>query len=94
MRNFAFARAGTVAEAANAAGLVAEAMLAPDGGARSGDVRVVKAGGLDLLDLMKEGLIAPAVVTSLAAAPGLDAIAETATEAYDRGDGHPRASRR
>ena len=78
MRNFAFARAGTVAEAASAAGLVAEAMLAPDGGVRSGDVRVVKAGGIDLLDLMKEGLIAPAKVTSLAGAPGLDAIAGTA----------------
>ena len=78
MRNFAFARAGTVAEAANAAGLVAEAMLAPDGGARSGDVRVVKAGGIDLLDLMKEGLIAPAEVTSLVGALGLDAIVETA----------------
>ncbi len=78
MRNFAFVRAGTIAEAANAAGLVADAMLIPDGGVSSGDVRVVKAGGIDLVDLMKEGLIAPAVVTSLAAAPGLDAIAETA----------------
>ncbi len=78
MRNFAFARAVTVAEAASAAGLVADAMLAPDGGLRSGDVRVVKAGGIDLMDLMKEGLIAPAEVTSLAGAPGLGAIDERA----------------
>ena len=60
MRNFAFGKAETIAEAAAAAGLVAEAMLAPDGGARSEDVRVVKAGGIDLMDLMKEGLLAPA----------------------------------
>ena len=31
-----------------------------DGGAQSQDVRVVKAGGIDLIDLMKEGLLAPA----------------------------------
>jgi len=78
MRNFAFGGAETIAEAASAAGLVADAMLAPDGGVRSGDVRVVKAGGIDLIDLMKEGLIAPAEVTSLASVPDLDAIAETA----------------
>ncbi len=78
MRNFAFGGAETIAEAASAAGLVADAMLAPDGGVRSGDVRVVKAGGFDLIDLMKEGLIAPAEVTSLASAPGLDAIERTA----------------
>ena len=54
MRNFAFGGAETIAEAASAAGLVADAMLAPDGGIRSGDVRVVKAGGIDLIDLMKE----------------------------------------
>jgi xanthine dehydrogenase YagS FAD-binding subunit len=77
MRNFAFRRAESLAEAAGTAGLVADAMLSPDGGARSGDVRVVKAGGIDLIDLMKEGLLAPAEVTSLAAAPGLDAVAPT-----------------
>jgi len=78
MQNFAFGRARTISEAAGAADLVADAMLAPDGGARSGGARVVKAGGIDLLDLMKEGLLAPAEVTSLADAPGLDAIAPTA----------------
>ena len=77
MRNFAFGKARTIAEAAASAGLVAEAMLAADGGAQSQDVRVVKAGGIDLIDLMKEGLLAPAEVTSLQGVPGLDAIAPT-----------------
>ncbi len=77
MRNFAFGRAQTVAQAASWAGLVAEAMLAPDGGARSQDLRVVKAGGIDLIDLMKEGLLVPAEVISLGGVPGLDAIAPT-----------------
>ena len=77
MRNFAFRKAATVAEASRAAGLVADTMLSADGGARSGDVSVVKAGGVDLMDLMKEGLIAPNEVTSLAGVPGLDAIART-----------------
>ena len=71
MRNFAFGRAQTISQKPRAAArLVAEAMLAPDGGARSGDVQVVKAGGIDLIDLMKEGLLAPALVTSLSAVPG------------------------
>ena len=77
MRNFAFGKAQTIAQAVASAGLVAEAMLAVDGGAQSRDVRVVKAGGIDLIDLMKEGLLAPAEVTSLQGVPGLDAIAPT-----------------
>jgi xanthine dehydrogenase YagS FAD-binding subunit len=74
MRDFAFEKARTIAEAAASAGLVAEAMLAADGGAQSADVRIVKAGGIDVIDLMKEGLLAPAQVTSLRDVPGLDAI--------------------
>ncbi len=77
MRNFAFGKAQSVAQASASASLVAEAMLAPDGGAGLNDLRIVKAGGIDLMDLMKEGLLAPAEVTSLAAVPGLDAIAPT-----------------
>ena len=77
MRNFAFHKARTIAEAATSAGLVAEAMLAADGGAQSQDVRVVKAGGIDLMDLMKEGLLAPVEVTSLESVPELDAITPT-----------------
>ena len=77
MRNFAFGKAQIIAEAAASAGLVAEAMLTTEGGAQSQDVRVVKAGGIDLIDLMKEGLLAPLEVTSLQGVPGLDAIAPT-----------------
>jgi xanthine dehydrogenase YagS FAD-binding subunit len=77
MRNFAFGKAETIPQAAAGAGLVAEAMLEPDGGARSEDVRIVKAGGLDLMDLMKEGLLAPSQVTSLHFIPGLETIAPT-----------------
>ena len=77
MRNFAFGKAQTIVEAAASAGLVSEAMLTTDGGAQSQDVRIVKAGGIDLIDLMKEGLLAPVEVTSLQGVPGLDAIAPT-----------------
>ena len=77
MRNFAFGKAETIPQAAAGAGLVAEAMLAPVGGTRSEDVRIVKAGGIDLMDLMKEGLLAPSQVTSLRLVPGLETIAPT-----------------
>ena len=74
MRNFAFDTATTVKEAAAAATLACEAMLAPDGGASDPETTIVKAGGIDLLDLMKEGLLAPAKVTSLGGVAGLSAI--------------------
>jgi len=77
MRNFAFGKAETIPQAAAVAGLVADAMLAPEGGLRSEGVRIVKAGGIDLIDLMKEGLLAPSEVTSLNLVPGLDAITST-----------------
>ena len=71
MRNFAFDTATNVKEAAAAAALACEAMLAPDGGASDPETTIVKAGGIDLLDLMKEGLLAPARVTSLSGVAGL-----------------------
>jgi xanthine dehydrogenase YagS FAD-binding subunit len=74
MRNFAFDTATNVQKAAEAASLVCEAMLAPDGGASDPETTLVKAGGIDLLDLMKEGLVAPAKVTSLSDVAGLGAI--------------------
>ncbi len=77
MRNFAFGKSLSIAQAAASASLVAEAMLAPDGGAGTQNLRIVKAGGIDLMDLMKEGLLAPSEVTSLVLIPGLDAIAPT-----------------
>jgi xanthine dehydrogenase YagS FAD-binding subunit len=79
MNRFGLASARTVAEAAAAAtALVADAMLgSPDAAARGG-ISVVKAGGVDLLDLMKENLLAPSTVVSLKDVPGLDAIVEEA----------------
>ncbi len=77
MKNFAWSVARSPGEAATAASsLVADAMIAPaDDGAS-----IVMAGGLDVVDLMKEGLLAPARIVALRGAAGLDAI-------DDRGDG-------
>lgn len=75
MNRFAWATARTVSEAAAAASTtVADTMTAiPDAANREG-VSLVKAGGIDLLDLLKEGLLAPRTVVSLKEIPGLDAI--------------------
>jgi xanthine dehydrogenase YagS FAD-binding subunit len=79
MNRFALARARTVSEAAaSTTTLVAEAMLAPPDGATPAETAVVKAGGVDLLDLMKENLLAPSTLVSLKDVPGLDAIVEEA----------------
>ncbi len=77
MNRFAWASARTLSEAAAAAStIVADAMTASPEAAGSGDMSIVKAGGIDLLDLMKEDLLAPARVVSLKDVPGLDAIAQ------------------
>jgi xanthine dehydrogenase YagS FAD-binding subunit len=71
MKNFAWAPARSLAEAAVAASsLVADAMIAPI----DADASIIKAGGVDVLDLMKEGLLAPARIVALQGVPGLDAI--------------------
>jgi len=49
--------------------------LPPEVMART-ELTVVKAAGTDLLDLLKEGLLAPTRVVSLAQIPGLDSIVE------------------
>jgi len=72
MNRFAWMGATTVAHAASAATLVADAMLAPRGAAP--DAAIVSAGGIDVLDLLKEGLLAPGMLVSLRGIPGLDAI--------------------
>ena len=41
---------------------------------KSGDAAVIKAGGIDLLDMMKEGLLAPSSIVSIRNIPGLDRI--------------------
>jgi len=78
MDAFAWLAANTVAEAARAANnTVADAMSRPLAQQRS--IAIAKAGGIDLLDLMKEGLLAPATVVSLRDVPGLDAIVTEGT---------------
>jgi xanthine dehydrogenase YagS FAD-binding subunit len=75
MHPFAWLEARSAAEAAAAARTtVADAMLADPGSEpHAGDV-VLKAGGIDLIDLMKEDLLRPARVVNLRGIPGLAAI--------------------
>ncbi len=76
MTRFEWMSARTVAEAAAAASTtVAEAMLATHGDATN-PADVLKAGGVDLIDLMKEGLLEPRRIVNLRGVPGLDLIAE------------------
>src|ERR1019366_1084395 len=77
MEGFAWQSARSVAEAA-ALGkcTVAEAMLDSPDQPVTADRVVLKAGGIDLLDLMKEGLLRPDRVVNLRAIPGLDTIAD------------------
>jgi xanthine dehydrogenase YagS FAD-binding subunit len=79
MHPFALATPKTIAEAATAASAtVAHAMTLPSEPTGQSDVSIVKAGGIDLLDLMKEGLLAPSKVINLFEVPGLDTVAEEA----------------
>ncbi|MGC9270565.1 FAD binding domain-containing protein [Acidiphilium sp.] len=78
MNSFALIRPQTLADAAAAATItVAEAMTAPVDLTGHEGVAVVKAGGIDLLDLLKEALLTPAALLSLASVPGLDGIVES-----------------
>ncbi len=77
MERFAWQSARSVTEAARLAGrTVAEAMLVDPTRPAAPDCMVMKAGGIDLLDLMKEGLLRPARVVNLREIPGLDGITE------------------
>ena len=77
MRQFEWLNAQSEAEAASSgATTVAAAMIAPTGGRASQDAVVIKAGGIDLLDLMKEGLLQPRRIVNLRGIPGLDRIGE------------------
>ncbi len=82
MNRFAWATARTISEAATVATTtVAQAMtlspeaISPEAMAPGNGV-IVKANGIDLLDLLKEGLLKPAKIVSLAEVPGLDQVAE------------------
>jgi xanthine dehydrogenase YagS FAD-binding subunit len=73
MKSFAWKPATSIRNAAETAtAITAEAMT----GAIEGLAAIVKAGGIDLLDLMKEGLLAPASIVNLRNVPGLDAITQ------------------
>ena len=77
MNRFAWVRVTTIEDAAAAASTtVADAMTALPGAAGRGETSVIKAGGVDLLDLLKENLLAPGRVVSLKEVSGLDAVAE------------------
>jgi xanthine dehydrogenase YagS FAD-binding subunit len=77
MNRFAWVAARAISEAAAVASTtVADAMTASPEAIGHGETSVVKAGGIDLLDLLKENLLAPGMVVSLRDIPGLDGIAE------------------
>lgn len=76
MNRFAWVNARTLAEAAaSASAIVADAMRGSAGGVEP-ETAIVKAGGIDLLDLLKEDLLRPGTLVNLAAIPGLDTIVE------------------
>jgi xanthine dehydrogenase YagS FAD-binding subunit len=76
MNRFEWATPRTIEDAAGAASAtVADAMFSRSAQPPS-DGAVFKAGGIDLLDLMKEGLLTPRRVVNLRTIPGLDRIDE------------------
>ncbi len=79
MQPFEWVNAQSAAEAINSgATTVAAAMVARVGGQATRDAVVIKAGGLDLLDLMKEGLLQPRRIVNLRGIAGLDRVVEEA----------------
>jgi xanthine dehydrogenase YagS FAD-binding subunit len=77
MERFTWQAARSVAEAATLARhTVAEAMLIEPDKPAPADSVVLKAGGIDLLDLMKEGLLRASRVVNLRDIAGLDGIIE------------------
>jgi xanthine dehydrogenase YagS FAD-binding subunit len=76
MNRFEWMEARAVSDAVSAAtATVADAMVSRAGEQLSDQAVVVKAGGIDLLDLMKEGLLTPKRLVSLRAVAELGAIA-------------------
>jgi len=77
MNRFAWTSAKTIAEAAMATSTtVAQAMTQSPEASDHGDTVIVKASGIDVLDLMKEGLLKPSKLVSLAGVPGFDQVVE------------------
>lgn len=87
MNRFQWMNALTVAEAATQTNsTVADAMLVAtrsadgaqgttEGGRQPDNTSIIKAGGVDLLDLLKEGLVTPSRIINIAALPNMDRIA-------------------
>jgi xanthine dehydrogenase YagS FAD-binding subunit len=77
MNRFEWAQPRTILDAASAAtATVADAMLPGADGQPSDQAVVVKAGGIDLIDLMKEGLMTPRRLVNLRGVPELSVVAE------------------
>jgi xanthine dehydrogenase YagS FAD-binding subunit len=77
MKSFAWRSPRSIAEAAETATTtVADAMTRPAGVPESARNAVLKAGGIDLLDLLKGSLLPTDVLVSLKEVPGLDAVGE------------------
>jgi xanthine dehydrogenase YagS FAD-binding subunit len=75
MNRYAWTRVTSLSQAlAVASTTVAEAMSLAAGAKSGTRIAVLKAGGIDLLDLLKEHLLAPDLIVSLKDVPGLDAI--------------------
>jgi xanthine dehydrogenase YagS FAD-binding subunit len=71
MKPFEWIEARTLAEAMSAQPATVAAAMRSTTGMPSADATVLKAGGIDLLDLMKAGLLTPRRVVSVRALPGL-----------------------
>lgn len=79
MTPFAWTGARTISEASAATSItVADAMMAPPNATNGRETSIVKAGGIDLLDLLKENLLTPTRLISLRDIAGLAIVAEQA----------------
>ena len=75
MKSFEWMSPRDVEQAAGAATATVASAMVSQSGTLAGDAAVVKAGGIDLLDLMKEGLLTPRRVVNLREVPDLNQIA-------------------
>lgn len=77
MKPFEWLSARTLAQAAAAQAVTVASAMTSTGGAPPVDAVVLKAGGIDLLGLMKEGLLTPRRVIGLTTLPQLRDVRET-----------------
>lgn len=75
MNSFEWSSPRDIAQAAGAATTTVAAAMVSQSGQPAVDGTVFKAGGIDLLDLMKEGLLTPRRLVNLRELPGLDRMA-------------------